>query len=43
MPKMRAAQIARPNGPLEIVEREIPGPGAGQDAPTHRHRSSGHT
>jgi D-arabinose 1-dehydrogenase-like Zn-dependent alcohol dehydrogenase len=29
MPKMRAAQIARPNGPLEIVEREIPEPGAG--------------
>src|SRR5277367_3822976 len=30
MPKMRVAQIARPNGPLEIVEREIPEPGAGQ-------------
>lgn len=29
MPKMRAAQIARPNGPFEIVEREIPQPGAG--------------
>jgi D-arabinose 1-dehydrogenase-like Zn-dependent alcohol dehydrogenase len=29
MPKMRAAQITRPNGPLEIVEREIPEPGAG--------------
>jgi hypothetical protein len=28
MPKMRAAQIARPGGPLEIVEREIPEPGA---------------
>lgn len=26
---MRAAQIARPNGPFEIVEREIPQPGAG--------------
>ena len=30
MPKMRAAQIARPGGPFEIVEREIPQPGAGQ-------------
>ena len=30
MPKMRAAQIVRPKGPLEIVEREIPEPGAGQ-------------
>jgi D-arabinose 1-dehydrogenase-like Zn-dependent alcohol dehydrogenase len=29
MPKMRAAQITRPNGPFEIVEREIPEPGAG--------------
>jgi D-arabinose 1-dehydrogenase-like Zn-dependent alcohol dehydrogenase len=29
MQKMRAAQIARPGGPLEIVEREIPQPGAG--------------
>jgi D-arabinose 1-dehydrogenase-like Zn-dependent alcohol dehydrogenase len=27
---MRAAQIARPGGPFEIVEREIPSPGAGQ-------------
>ncbi len=26
---MRAAQIARPNGPFEIVEREIPRPDAG--------------
>ena len=26
---MRAAQITRPNGPFEIVEREIPQPGAG--------------
>jgi D-arabinose 1-dehydrogenase-like Zn-dependent alcohol dehydrogenase len=26
---MRAAQIARPNGPFEIVEREIPSPGPG--------------
>jgi D-arabinose 1-dehydrogenase-like Zn-dependent alcohol dehydrogenase len=30
MPKMRAAQIARPGGPFEIVEREIPQPGGGQ-------------
>ena len=29
MPKMRAAQITRPNGPFEIVEREIPEPSAG--------------
>jgi D-arabinose 1-dehydrogenase-like Zn-dependent alcohol dehydrogenase len=30
MPKLRAAQVARPGGPFEIVEREIPQPGAGQ-------------
>ena len=29
MSKMRAAQITRPNGPIEIVEREIPEPGTG--------------
>ena len=29
MPKMRAAQVARPGEPFEIVEREIPEPGAG--------------
>src|SRR5213083_3819587 len=29
MPKMRAAQITRSGGPFEIVEREIPQPGAG--------------
>ena len=29
MPKMRAVQIARPKGPLEVVEREIPEPGEG--------------
>jgi len=29
MPKMRAAQVIRPKGPLEIVEREIPQPGTG--------------
>jgi D-arabinose 1-dehydrogenase-like Zn-dependent alcohol dehydrogenase len=27
MPKMRAIQVARPGGPLELVEREIPEPG----------------
>jgi D-arabinose 1-dehydrogenase-like Zn-dependent alcohol dehydrogenase len=30
MPKMRVAQIARAGGPFEIVERDIPQPGAGQ-------------
>lgn len=30
MAKMRSAQISRPNGPIEIVEREIPQPGAGE-------------
>jgi D-arabinose 1-dehydrogenase-like Zn-dependent alcohol dehydrogenase len=30
MAKMRAVQVARPNGPFEIIEREIPEPGAGQ-------------
>ena len=30
MPKMRAALISRANGPIEIVEREIPSPGAGE-------------
>ncbi len=30
MPKMRVAQITRPGGPFELVEREIPQPGAGQ-------------
>jgi D-arabinose 1-dehydrogenase-like Zn-dependent alcohol dehydrogenase len=29
MPKMRAVQVSRPGGPLEIVEREIPEPGPG--------------
>src|SRR5438105_9937370 len=30
MPKMmRAVQIARPNGPFELIEREAPGPGPG--------------
>jgi len=30
MAKMRAAQITRPGGAFEIVEREIPSPWAGQ-------------
>jgi D-arabinose 1-dehydrogenase-like Zn-dependent alcohol dehydrogenase len=30
MPKMRAAQVTRPGGPLEIIEREIPQPAAGR-------------
>ena len=30
MPKMRAVQVPRPGGPFEIVERDIPQPGAGQ-------------
>ena len=29
MPKMRAVQVSRPGGPFELVEREIPEPGAG--------------
>jgi len=29
MPKMRVAQVPHPNGPFEIVEREIPEPGRG--------------
>ncbi len=29
MAKMRAVQVSRPNGPLELVERDIPEPGAG--------------
>lgn len=29
MAKMRVVQVPRPNGPLEIVERDIPEPGAG--------------
>ena len=28
--KMRAVQVTRPNGPFEIIELEIPEPGAGQ-------------
>jgi D-arabinose 1-dehydrogenase-like Zn-dependent alcohol dehydrogenase len=30
MPKMRAAQITRPGGPFELVERDIPQPAPGQ-------------
>jgi D-arabinose 1-dehydrogenase-like Zn-dependent alcohol dehydrogenase len=30
MSKMRVVQVTRPNGPFEIIEREIPEPGAGQ-------------
>jgi D-arabinose 1-dehydrogenase-like Zn-dependent alcohol dehydrogenase len=29
MATMRAVQVSRPNGPLELVEREIPAPGPG--------------
>jgi alcohol dehydrogenase len=29
MPTMRAVQVSKPGGPFEIVEREIPDPGAG--------------
>jgi D-arabinose 1-dehydrogenase-like Zn-dependent alcohol dehydrogenase len=30
MPKMKAVQVSRPGGPFELVERDIPEPGAGQ-------------
>lgn len=30
MSKMRAIQVSRPGGPFELVERDIPDPGAGQ-------------
>lgn len=29
MSKMRVVKVSRPDGPFEIVEREIPQPGAG--------------
>ena len=29
MPTMRAVQVSRPGGPLELVERPIPEPGPG--------------
>src|SRR6516225_6798061 len=30
MAKMRAVQVSRPKGPLELVERDVPQPGAGE-------------
>ncbi len=30
MPRARAIQVRSPNGPFELVEREIPNPGARQ-------------
>jgi len=30
MAKMRVAQIPRPNGPIELVDRDVPSPGAGE-------------
>ncbi len=30
MARMRAVQVSEPNGPLELVEREVPAPGRGQ-------------
>jgi len=30
MPRMRAVQVSSPNGPFELVEREVPAPGARQ-------------
>ena len=30
MPTMRAIQVSRPNGPLEMVRRDVPDPGAGE-------------
>ena len=30
MPRMRVVQVSRPNGPFELVEREIPEPDAGR-------------
>src|SRR5271156_4464946 len=30
MPKMRAVQVARKNGPLELVERDVPEPKRGE-------------
>ena len=29
MPKMRAVQVERPNGPLQLIEKDIPEPGPG--------------
>jgi D-arabinose 1-dehydrogenase-like Zn-dependent alcohol dehydrogenase len=30
MSKMRVMQVTQPNGPFELIEREIPEPGIGQ-------------
>ncbi len=30
MAKMKAAQVTRPGGPIELVEREVPQPGPGE-------------
>src|SRR5207244_4752401 len=30
MPTMKAMQVSKPNGPFELVEREVPTPGPGQ-------------
>ena len=30
MPRMRAVQVAQPDTPFELVEREIPQPGVGE-------------
>ena len=30
MAKMRAVQVSKPKGPLELVERDVPEPGPGQ-------------
>jgi D-arabinose 1-dehydrogenase-like Zn-dependent alcohol dehydrogenase len=29
MPKMKAVQVSKADGPFELVEREVPAPGAG--------------
>jgi hypothetical protein len=39
MPKMRAVQIAAPNGQLELVERDVPEPGPGSVRMTPRNRT----
>jgi alcohol dehydrogenase, propanol-preferring len=30
MPRMKAVQVSKPNGPFEVVEREVPSPGPGE-------------
>lgn len=30
MPKMKAVQVSKPNGPFEVVSREVPDPGPGE-------------